>query len=64
LRRASAATVRLIGEEKEMLGVCTRAEALQQAEDAGLDLVRRKRDRALRIHARADAHCAAADAAH
>ncbi len=45
-----------------MLGVCTRAEALQQAEDAGLDLVRRKRkrDRA----ADAEAHCAAADVAH
>jgi hypothetical protein len=40
LPRSSAATVRLIDEDKEMVGVCTREEALKAAEEAGLDLVR------------------------
>ena len=34
-------TVRLIDEDKEMIGICSREDAMKAAEEAGLDLVRR-----------------------
>jgi hypothetical protein len=66
--------VRLIGEEKEMMGVCTREEALKAADEAGLDLVRtqhnthaksafRSQDRALRLRTRDTQTRARADVA-
>ena len=46
-------TVRLIDEDKEMLGVFSRDDALRKAEEAGLDLVRSGSARKLRLSDRA-----------